>query len=69
MTREDIAELAAILVAEHGHTALQIARGRRDQHGRERNSTAYELWDALAAEVERRLEETMPAANAAGEDC
>jgi len=57
MKHEDISELAAILVAEHGCAALQIAEGRRDQHRRERNSAAYELWDAITAEVARRLGE------------
>jgi hypothetical protein len=62
MTRQDIAELAAILVAEHGCAALQMAEDRRDQHGRERNSPGYELWDAIVAEVARRLDHTAPAA-------
>jgi hypothetical protein len=67
MTRQDIAELAAILVAEHGYAALQIARDRRDQHGRERDSTAYRLWDSIMTEVARRLGETTPAGAGAGE--
>ena len=61
MKRQDIAELAAILVTEHGFAALQIAEGRRDQHRRERNSAGYELWDAIAAEVARRLGEPVSA--------
>jgi hypothetical protein len=61
MTRQDIAELAAILVAEHGSAALQMAENRRDQHGRERNSPGYELWDAIVAEVARRLGQPAPA--------
>jgi hypothetical protein len=66
MTPQDIQELAAILVAEHGRQALQIARDRRDQHDRERNATAYRLWEAITAEVARRLGE--PVAAEAGED-
>lgn len=62
MTRHHIAELAAILVSEHGSAAQEIAEQRRDQHRRERNSAAYELWDAITAEVERRLTQAAPAA-------
>jgi hypothetical protein len=61
MKRQDIAELAVILVAEHGHAALQIAESRRDQHRREKNSAAYELWDLIAAEVAFCLGETASA--------
>ena len=67
MTRQDIAELAAILVSEHGCAAFEIAKGRRDQHRRERNSAGYELWDAITAEVARRLGETV-SATAANDD-
>lgn len=66
MTPHDVQELAAILVGEHGPGALQMATARRDQHGRERNSTAYRLWDAIAAEVARRLAE--PVAGEAAAD-
>ena len=32
MSEKQIIELAAILVNEHGHAALQVAERRRDQH-------------------------------------
>ena len=64
MTREGIAELAAILVAEHGWAALEIAETRRDQHRRDANSASHELWDAIAAAVARRLD--APASAEAG---
>ena len=67
MTRQDIQELAAILVAEHGHRALQLAKDRRDQHERERNSTAYRLWDGIVAEVGRRLGEPVAAEAESGD--
>ena len=67
MTRHEIAELAAILVAEHGHTALQIAESRRDQHRRAKNAAAYDLWDAIAVEVARRLPDGAPAEAGSGE--
>ena len=67
MTPQDVHELAAILVAEHGPKALQMARDRRDQHGRESNSTAYSLWDAICAEVARLLGEPVTAEAEAGE--
>lgn len=66
MKREDIAELAAILAAEHGQAALQIAESRRDQHRREKNSAAYELWDAITNELASRMGE--PASAAAGRE-
>ena len=61
MTRQDITELAAILVAERGYTALQIAESRRDQHRRAKNAAAYELWDAIAVEVAHRFDVSAPA--------
>jgi len=61
MTDQDITELAAILVNEHGHSALRIARARRDQHRHEPHSTAYQLWDEIQRAVEDLLLETASA--------
>lgn len=53
MTEQEIVELAAILVHEHGHTAIHVAEDRRAQH--ERGSDAHRLWTQIAAEVARQL--------------
>jgi hypothetical protein len=53
MTQQEIVELAAILVNEHGHTALQAAETRLGQH--EPGSDGHRLWTRIAAEVARLL--------------
>jgi hypothetical protein len=49
MSEQEILELAAILIDEHGTAALAVAERRRDQHLHERNSDAFRLWDRIAA--------------------
>jgi len=46
MTRQEISELAAILVNEHGHAARDVAEQRRKQHAP--SSYAYRLWTEIA---------------------
>jgi hypothetical protein len=53
MTQQEIVELAAILVNEHGHTALQAAETRRAEH--EPGSDSHRLWTRIAAEVAHLL--------------
>lgn len=55
MTERDIAELAAILINEHGSAALRIARGRRAQFAREPRSESFRLWRRIAAATARLL--------------
>ena len=55
MTEQEIVELAAILVDEHGHAAGAIAARRRDQHAHEPHSDAFRLWSRIAAATERLL--------------
>ena len=60
MTRQEISELAAILVQEHGAEALRMAQARRDQHRRDRHSDAYLLWSQISAAVAELLADVMP---------
>jgi hypothetical protein len=55
MNQREIIELAAILVNEHGHAALDVAERRRDQHAQNRHSAAYRLWTQIAAATARLL--------------
>jgi hypothetical protein len=55
MSEREIIELAAILVNEHGHAALDVAERRREQHARNRRSAAYRLWSKIAAATARML--------------
>ena len=55
MSEREIIELAAILVNEHGHSALDVAERRRDQHARNRQSASYRLWTKIAAATARLL--------------
>jgi hypothetical protein len=55
MSEREIIELAAILVNEHGHAALDVAERRREQHARNRSSAAYRLWSKIAAATARML--------------
>lgn len=55
MSEQEIIELAAILVNEHGHSALAVAAERRDQHAHEPHSEAYRLWSKIAEATARLL--------------
>ena len=54
MTQQEISELAAILVNEHGHAALDIAQRRQNQYAHEPLSDAFLLWSQIA-EITGRL--------------
>ena len=58
MTDQEVDELAAILVHEHGNTALDVAEDRRSVH--EPGSDAYQVWTRIAAAVNRLLGEAQP---------
>jgi hypothetical protein len=53
MTQQEIIELAAILVNEHGHAAHDIAERRRNQHAP--TSYSYRLWTKIAEATARLL--------------
>jgi len=53
MTDQEVDELAAILVLEHGKAACQVAEDRRLLH--ESGSDAFRLWTRIAAAVARLL--------------
>ena len=53
MTDQEIIELAAILVNEHGHAALDVAERRRSQHPT--RSDSYRLWTRIAEATARLL--------------
>jgi hypothetical protein len=55
MSEKQIRELAAILVNEYGHAALQVAERRRDQHANKRHSDAYRVWARIADATARLL--------------
>jgi hypothetical protein len=55
MTEQEIVELAAILVNEHGHEAVRAADIRLREHPP--GSDGHELWSRIAAEVARLLRE------------
>ena len=55
MTDEEIIELAAILVNEHGHGALRVANYRRDHFAYEPHSDAFRLWSRIAEATARQL--------------
>ena len=55
MTEQEITELAAILIYEHGHAALSVAQCRRNQHARDPRSAAYRLWTWIAEVTAKRL--------------
>ena len=60
MTEQEIVELAAILINEHGEAALEIAERRRDQYARERHSDAFRLWTQIAEATAALLRERLP---------
>jgi hypothetical protein len=53
MTDQEVDELAAILVHEHGNAALEVAEDRRSLH--ESGSDGFRLWTRIAAAVARLL--------------
>ena len=55
MTEQEIVELAAILVNEHGHEAVRAADMRLREHPS--GSDGHQLWSRIAAEVARLLGE------------
>jgi hypothetical protein len=60
MNRYQIEELAAILVHEHGRTALTHARQRRSQFAQAPRSDAFRLWNSIAAATARLLRARAP---------
>lgn len=56
MTDKQIRELAAILVNEYGHAALQVAEKRRDQHADKPQSDSYRVWARIAEATVRLLQ-------------
>ena len=57
MTDQEVDELAAILVHEHGRAALQAAEDRRRLHAS--GSDGFHLWTRIAAAVARLLGVTL----------
>ena len=55
MTDKQISELAAILVNEYGHAAVQVAEKRRDQHRDKPHSDSYRVWARIAEATVRLL--------------
>jgi len=53
MTHQEISELAAILVNEHGNAAREMAERRRNQHAP--TSYSYRLWTKIAEATARLL--------------
>src|SRR5947199_5912837 len=59
MTDQEVDELAAILVNEHGNAAREVAEERRSLH--ESGSDGFRLWTRIAAAVGRMLRLDQPA--------
>jgi mRNA-degrading endonuclease RelE of RelBE toxin-antitoxin system len=55
MTDKQISELAAIMVNEYGHAALQVAEKRRDQYADKPHSDSYRVWARIAEATVRLL--------------
>jgi hypothetical protein len=55
MSEKQIIELAAILINEYGHAAVQVAERRRDQHADRPHSDAYRVWARIAEATDRLL--------------
>jgi hypothetical protein len=53
MTDQEVKELAAILVHEHGDAALRVAENRRSLHPH--GSDSFELWTRITEAVERLM--------------
>ena len=60
MTEQEIVELAAILINEHGSAALEIAERRRNQFAHEPHSDAFRLWTRIAEATARLLRVHQP---------
>ena len=58
MTDQEIEELAAILVQEHGDAALKVAENRRSLHAHD--SDGFRLWTQIAAAVGRLIGAAQP---------
>ncbi|MGH7040173.1 MAG: hypothetical protein ACREFK_05455 [Stellaceae bacterium] len=56
MEKREIRELAAILVAEHGCRAAEVAARRRAQYADRPRSEIYQLWSAIAAAARQMLQ-------------
>jgi hypothetical protein len=54
MTDQEVDELAAILVLEHGKAARDVAEERKSLH--ESGSDGFRLWTRIAAAVARPLQ-------------
>ena len=55
MSDREIIELAAILINEYGHAALNVAERRRDQHAHKPDSDAYCVWARIVEATARLL--------------
>ena len=53
MTDQEVDELAAILVHEHGSAAREVAEDRRSRH--ENGTDGYRVWTRIADAVMRVL--------------
>ena len=58
MTDQEIEELAAILVQEHGPAALNMAENRRSLHAQ--GSVSFRLWTQIAEAVGRLIGASQP---------
>ena len=58
MTDQEVEELAAILVQEHGNAALNVAENRRSLHAQ--GSDSFELWTRIAEAVGRLIGVSQP---------
>jgi hypothetical protein len=59
MTDQEVDELAAILVHEHGNAALEVAEDRRSLH--HSGSAGFRVWTRIATAVLRLLRIRQPA--------
>jgi len=60
MTEQEIVELAAILINEHGDAALEVAERRRDQYAYEPHADSFALWTRIAVATARLLRVRQP---------
>jgi hypothetical protein len=58
MTDQEVEELAAILVQEHGNAALNVAENRRSLHAQ--GSDSFELWTRIREAVVRLMVTSQP---------
>ena len=64
MTDQEVEELAAILVQEHGNAALNVAENRRSLHAHA--SDSFELWTRIAEAVGRLIGASQPTSAVGG---